>query len=124
MRIIKKEDALSVSKPEVTNVAYYLFDEYELHYNEQLPNSSQVWHHHEKIWETLFIIEGELTAKWRENGQEKEQIVKAGDVIEVEHFPHTFVNHTNRYVKFLVVKQIISGENKREVFKNDKILDE
>ena len=75
MKIISKVDVLNVSKPEGTNVTYYLFDEYEVHYNEQVPHSTQTWHHHERIWESLFIIEGELTVKWKENGEEKEQIV-------------------------------------------------
>jgi len=74
MRITSKDSALHVLKPEGINVGYYLFEEYEIHYNEQAPHSTQVWHHHEKVWETLFIIEGELIAKWKENGEEKEQI--------------------------------------------------
>lgn len=67
MKIYHKQDTLNVLKPEGINVTYYLFNEYEVHYNEQVPNSTQTWHHHEKIWETLYIIEGELNAKWKEN---------------------------------------------------------
>ncbi len=39
MKITKKEDVLNVNKPEGTNVWYYLFDEYEVHYNEQTPRT-------------------------------------------------------------------------------------
>lgn len=66
MRITTPQDAIVVSKPEGTHVTYYLFPEYEVHYNEQIPGSTQVWHRHEKIWESLFIIEGALTAQWKE----------------------------------------------------------
>lgn len=106
------------------DVDYYLFDEYELHYNEQAPNSTQVWHHHEKIWETIFIIEGELVAKWKEDREEKEQTLRAGDVVETEHTPHTFMNNTDKVVKFLVIKQVLGGENKKDLLKTDKVIDE
>lgn len=124
MKIIKKTDALHIDKPEGTRVDYYLRKEYEVHYNEQVPGSTQTWHHHEKISETLFIIEGELTAKWRNEGNEHTQIVSAGDLIEPENTPHTFTNHTNEIVKFLVIKQIFSGNDKTELLKTDKVVDE
>lgn len=78
MKIIHPKDALQVSKPEGTNVTYFLFPEYEVHYNEQVPHSTQIWHHHEKIWETLYIIEGELIVKWKENNEEKRESYKSG----------------------------------------------
>lgn len=124
MRITSKDNAVHVSKQEGINVAYYLFDEYEVHFNEQAPNSTQAWHHHEKIWESLFIIEGELLAKWRVDGVEKEQVVKAGDLVETEHVPHTFVNNTDLAVKFLVIKQVLNGQNKKELLKTDKVIDQ
>lgn len=123
MKIIKKSDAIHVDKLEGTKVDYYLRPEYEIHYNEQVPASTQTWHHHEKIAETLFIIEGQLTAKWRENGVEQVQIVTEGDLIETENTPHTFHNHTDMVVKFLVIKQVFSGDEKVEILKTDKILD-
>lgn len=124
MKIIHPKDALQVSKPEGTNVTYFLFPEYEVHYNEQIPHSTQTWHHHEKIWETLYIIEGELTVKWREADQEKEEIVSAGDLIEGERTPHTFENKSDKVVKFLVIKQVLNGQNKKELLKTDKVIDQ
>jgi uncharacterized cupin superfamily protein len=123
MKISTKNNAIFVSKPEGQKVTYYLFPEYEIHINEQLPHSTQVWHHHEKIWETLYIIEGELTAQWKENGEMKKEIVKAGDIIETEHTPHTFSNESDKIVKFIVFKQLLSGEDKKEILKSDKVLD-
>ena len=123
MKIIHKTDALHVDKPEGTKVDYYLRSEYEVHYNEQVPQSTQTWHHHDHILETLFIIEGELTAKWREAGNEVVEIVRAGDLIETERTPHTFTNHTDQVVRFLVIKQVPSGQDKVELLKTDKVLD-
>lgn len=123
MKITSKNDALFVAKPEGTNVRYYLFPEYEVHINEQVPHSTQTWHHHEKIWETLYIIEGELTAQWKENGQTVKQVVKAGDLIQTEHTPHTFSNDSDKVAKFIVIKQLLTGENKKEILKTDKVLD-
>lgn len=123
MNIISKQSAIHLSKPEGTEVDYFLFPGYEVHYNEQLPGTTQAWHRHEKIWETLYIIEGELTAKWREGDQEKTQIVKAGDLIESEYTSHTFTNHTNETAKFLIIKQVLSGQDNGELFKTDKVND-
>jgi uncharacterized cupin superfamily protein len=123
MKIYHIQDALRVRKPEGTNVTYFLFPEYEVHFNEQIPHSSQIWHHHEKIWESLYIIEGELTAKWRENDIEKSEVVRTGDLIEIERSSHTFSNESDSTVKFLVIKRMPTGQNYTEVFKVDKVVD-
>lgn len=124
MKIIKREETLSVSKPEGTNVQYYLRDEYELHYNEQIPDSTQTWHHHEKILESVYIIEGELTAEWKIGNKIMKQIVKGGDLIETENTPHTFTNHTDKIVKFIVIKQVPTGIEKKNILKTDKVIDQ
>jgi len=123
MKIIHKEDALHFTNSEGTAVNLFLRDEYSVYYNEILPHATQTWHHHDQVLETHFIIEGELTVKWREDEQEIEEIVTAGDLTEAEHTPHTFMNHTDQVVKFLVIKQVPSGQNKIEILKTDKVLD-
>jgi uncharacterized cupin superfamily protein len=123
MKIIHKQNAIQISKPEGLDIVYYLFNEYEIHYNKQKPNSTQVWHHHEKIWETIYIIDGELTAKWREGDTEKEEIIQAGDIVETERTPHSFTNDSGKTVIFLVFKQLPKGENIRHILKTDKVLD-
>ncbi len=80
MKIVPKDQALHVSKPEGTKVDYFLFDEYEVHYNEQVQGSIQTWHHHQTIWETLYIIEGELTAKWKDGDQR--DLLKSDKVVD------------------------------------------
>ena len=124
MKIIHKNEAIHVDKPEWAKVDYYLRKEYEVHYNEQVPKSTQKWHHHEQILETLFIIDGELTLKWKENNKVVEEIVRAGDLIETQDTPHTFTNYTDNRVKFLVIKQVLSAEDKKELLKIDKVVDE
>lgn len=124
MKVTHRKDVMYVEKPEGVNVAYYLFSEYEIHVDEQLPHTTQTWHHHEKIWESIYVVEGELTAQWRENEEVKKEIVKQGDIIETEHTPHTFSNDSDDVAKYIVIKQVLSGENKREVLKNDKVVDE
>lgn len=123
MKIIQKSQAVSVSKPEGTTVDYFLFPDYEVHYNEQIPGTTQTWHHHEQIWETLYIIDGELVARWREDDEEKSQVVKAGDLIESERSAHTFSNENVSIARFLVIKRIPSKEDFSSVFKSDKVLD-
>jgi uncharacterized cupin superfamily protein len=123
MKIIKAKDVLHVAKPEGTDVHYYLFKDYEVHYNDQAPHTTQTWHHHEKIWETLYIIEGELKAQWREGDEEKSQTVRAGDLIETERTAHTFSNDGDKVVRFLVIKRMASSEDYSEVLKTDKVLD-
>lgn len=124
MKIIKSSDALHIQKPEGTDVRYYLFNDYEVHYNDQAPRTTQTWHHHEKIWETLYIIDGQLTAKWRDSGIEQTQVVSTGDLIETERTPHTFTNDSDKTVRFLVIKRIPSDLDHSETLKTDKVLDE
>lgn len=123
MKIYKGRDIQTTDKPEGIRVKYFFFDEYEVHYNEQLPHTTQTWHHHENIWESIYMIFGKLTAEWMEEGRQRTERVEAGDLIESEFTPHTFINDSNETVRFLVIKQVLTGENKREVFKKDKILD-
>jgi quercetin dioxygenase-like cupin family protein len=123
MKITPAADDPHIIKPEGTDVHYYLFPDYELHHNTQAAHTTQTWHHHEKIWETLYMIDGELTAHWREDGEEKSQVVTRGDVIETERSPHTFSNDSDETARFLVVKRIPSGEDHTETLKTDKVLD-
>lgn len=122
MKIVKKFDAAHVKKSEGTEVWYYLFPEYEVHYNEQVPGTTQTWHYHEKINETVFIIEGELVAKWKNGEEVREQTLHAGDLVQTENTNHTFENKSGKTVKFLILKQILTGEDRSELFKNDKIV--
>lgn len=123
MKIIKANDVNFVEKPEGTSVHYYTFSDYEVHYNDQAPHTTQTWHHHEKIWETIYLIEGELTARWREDDVEMMQVLHAGDLVQTERTPHTFTNDTDNVTKFIVFKHMPSNENFRDVLSTDKVID-
>jgi uncharacterized cupin superfamily protein len=125
MKIILKNEAIHTEREDRTLVDYYIFPEYEIHYNEIRPGVVQKWHHHSTIWETIFIIEGEIEIRWRdEKGEQKSQIVSKGDVIEVEKTSHTLANIGLETAKLVVFRFVPTGEDKREAIKNDKVLDE
>lgn len=124
MKITPHQTAIHVDKSEGSSVDYYIFPEYEIHYNEIQPGTVQAWHHHQHISETLFVIEGEIEAHWiDESGHRQQQTVTVGDVVEVEKTPHTFLNSSQKIVKLIVFRFVPTGEDKRAVIKNDKVLD-
>jgi uncharacterized cupin superfamily protein len=124
MKIISQGKAKFFDSPEGRKAWIYSFPEYEFQYDEQQPGAILKWHHHAKIWETIYIIEGELVVKWKESGEVKEQIVKAGDIIEPGHGSHTFENRSDGIVKFIAFKQFLSRKNMQEMIGKDKVYDE
>lgn len=124
MKIVAQDKAKFFDSPEGRKVWIFGFPEYEFQYDEQQPKTILKWHRHAKIWETIYIIEGELVAKWKESGELKEQIVKAGDVIEPGYGPHTFENSSDCVVKFIAFKQVLFGKNMQKMIEKDKIYDE
>ena len=123
MKITRKNQSILIDKQRRLKVRYYLFKEYEIHWNRQRPNTTQEWHHHNKIHETLFIVHGQLIARWKEGDKICKSIVREGDIIETESTPHTFSNDSKSDVKFIVFKQVLTGKNKRNLLKSDKIVD-
>ena len=122
MKIIQKNEALRRQKAE-GDVHYYLFADYEVIFTEQAPQTKQQWHHHETIWETIFIVDGELRVLWRDEKGDHSRLVHTGDLIETERSSHTFYNESGRVVRLMAIKHIKSETDYRETFKNDKILD-
>lgn len=49
MKITRQEQTNSIKKSTGINITYYLFDEYEIHYNEQPSGTTQDWHAHSKV---------------------------------------------------------------------------
>ena len=124
MKIFPQNNAKFFDSPEGRKAWIFGFPEYEFQYDEQQPHSIWKWHRHVQIWETIYIIEGELIARWKKDGTEKEQIVKAGDLIEPGFGSHTFENRSESVAKFIAVKFVLSGEDKKEIIKKDKVYDE
>ena len=123
MKIVSREKAKYFDSPEGRKAWIFGFPEYEFQYDEQQPRTILKWHHHEKIWETIYIIEGKLVARWKDNGETKEQTVKAGDVIEPGFVSHTFENRSDGIVKFIAFKQVLSGKDMEEMIERDKVYD-
>jgi uncharacterized cupin superfamily protein len=122
MEILKQ--GTSATKPDGTRITYYVFPEYEIHFNEVPPNTAQPWHHHDIIEETIYIISGEVEVHWIEDDKKKIQKLYSGNIARVENSPHTLVNSSDTTVTFLVVRFVLSGKNRTEVFKSDKHLDQ
>lgn len=123
MNIISRRQAKFIKKP-YGKAWQYLRPEYEVHYNAHFVKNTQTWHHHNKVAETLLILEGTLQLLWKEKGKLHNRIVRAGDLIETGRESHTFVNRTGKPVKLVVIKQVLTGRNKRRIFKADKFVDE
>jgi quercetin dioxygenase-like cupin family protein len=123
MKVIKNSEAIHTVKPEGDIMTYFLFDEYEVIQVDQPPHTVQVKHHHEKAIETVYVIEGELVAKWEENGEDRSQKIKAGDLTEAGPQPHYYANESDKMARIMCFKRIPTGKNNREIFKNDKVVD-
>ncbi len=124
MKITTKNQASHVRKDSGIIVDYYKFKEYQLHFDEQPSGARTDWHHHDKISEALFILEGTAKLKWKENGEIKEQILNPGDLAEMEQNPHSLINDSSETIRYITLKQLLTGENKEEIFKKDKIVDD
>ena len=120
MQIIRKKDSILRTRIDSTIINSYLFDEYEIHYNELPPHKKQGWHSHEKIEEVLFVLDGPLTILYLDGGAEQKTILEKGDLVRFEKTMHTIENTTNQTIKFLVFKLILDGKKKTDIFVSDK----
>lgn len=114
------EDAIFCEKENKTKVHYFLFDEYEVHYNVLPPKSIQEWHKHTKIEETIFVLSGEFLMKWKQKDEIKTRTVSKNMLIRVKNSVHTLENPYNKEAVFIVFRMVADGKNKREIIKNDK----
>lgn len=122
MKITHQSDAIHRLREDGSDIHYYIFNEYEVHYGELASGVEQPWHHHQVISESLYIIEGQVMLLYTQDGKKIEQVVRAGDLIEVEDTPHTFINPFDTVCKMLAFRFVPKGENNHEVIKNDKVL--
>ncbi|SFU34749.1 hypothetical protein SAMN04487886_101033 [Clostridium sp. DSM 8431] len=99
-----------------------MFDEYEIHLNRIPPLSIQEWHKHNKIEEVIVPISGEIYAKWVEDGEEHSRLLKKGMIARVKNSIHTLENKSKEYAEFIVYRMVLSGESKRDIIKNDKVI--
>lgn len=120
LEIYKLEDAIFCEKENKTKVHYFLFDEYEVHYNVIPPKSIQEWHRHTKIEETIFVLSGQFQMKWKQKDEMKIKTVSKNMLIRVKNSIHTLENPFEEEAVFIVFRMVADGKNKREIIKNDK----
>ncbi|HBC99437.1 MAG TPA: hypothetical protein DC053_08885 [Lachnoclostridium sp.] len=116
------ENSLYNQKENLTKVNYFIFDEYEIHFNIIPSKTSQEWHMHREIEEALFVISGEILVRWKDNNIIREKFVYKNSVIRVKNSIHTLENLTNEEATFVVFRMVPDGTNKREIIKNDKVI--
>ncbi|WP_238906710.1 MULTISPECIES: cupin domain-containing protein [unclassified Clostridium] len=120
--IFTKLDGISVTKENKTNVDYFIFDEFEVHLNKIPPNTKQEWHKHKTIEEVLVVTKGELIVRWKENESIETTTVFKDNIVRVKKSIHTIENHTDEWAEFTVFRMVLSGEDKREIIKRDKVI--
>ena len=122
MKVIKSSEGIFARKPDGTEVIYHIFPEYEIHYNEVPPQTTQQWHYHKIIEEIVCIVSGEIELHWIADGKRFSSTLYAGDIVRVENTPHTFINSSPTTTTFLVFRLILNGKDVREIIKSDKYL--
>ncbi|GLB28391.1 hypothetical protein LAD12857_03140 [Lacrimispora amygdalina] len=122
LEIYDTADSIYVEKENQTKVNYFIFDEYEIHLNTLPPHSIQEWHKHHQIEEVIFVISGKLKILWKEAGQTESRIVSENSIVRVKDSIHTLENDSDGDVRFLVLRMVPDGINKRTIIKNDKEL--
>lgn len=120
LKIIRYHDALHVTKPNKTIVDYFLFEEYEIHYNQILPHSIQEWHTHQQVEEVICVVSGQLCCSWVEDGIQKSEIIYPKDLVQVKQSIHTFSNPSDEVCEFLVFRLVLNHQDNRNIFKTDK----
>lgn len=116
----KSDSVISVSKENGTDVWYYLFNDFEIHYNEIHPKTHQEWHAHKDVDEILFIISGTICYQWKEDTVIKDICLSEKEMVRVNRSIHRLENKTTQVVSFVVFRKKIGCHDDRELFKNDK----
>ncbi len=122
LEIYNLKNSIFKQKENMTKVNYFIFDEYEIHFNTIPPKTSQEWHMHQEIEEALFVISGTILIRWKDNNTICEKAVSKNSVIRVKNSIHTIENHTNKNATFLVFRMVPDRMNKREIIRNDKVI--
>lgn len=122
MKITPRSKSIFVKRDDNSEINYFIFDEYEVHYGEIAPGVKQPWHNHEIISETLYILEGKIELHFLEQGKKKVKVITPGDLVQVENTPHTFINPFDEICKMVAFRFIPNGKFKQDIIKNDKVL--
>jgi uncharacterized RmlC-like cupin family protein len=122
--ITRRCESQELTKSDGTFVQYYLFPEYEVHYNELPAGICQQWHHHTTIEETIYMVSGQLNLDWLDAGKLSTDVLRQGDLARLGSAPHALRNDSATAASFLVLKLVLDGTEKCAVFREDKQIDE
>ncbi len=120
MRIYTSQDAIKKRKEDGTEVLYFLFDEYEVHWNRINPGVAQNWHWHKRINEVLLVIQGHIRVNWISRGRKTSRVLNSGNLVEFGKAVHSIENSGKTPAVFIIIKLILAGNSKRRIFKSDK----
>ena len=120
LEIIEKTDAISVEKDNGTLVDYFLFEEFELHYNTIPINCVQDWHSHHAIEEIIVVEQGEIVVEWIENGKIFTKIVKEKEIIRMKNSIHRLSNRSNTAVECTIFRFVPQHQDYSQKIKKDK----
>lgn len=115
---IYSKNVISVKKRNGTDVLYYLFPDFEIHYNIIKPNSYQDWHAHRKVEEVILVLEGTILIEWKDNNSKK---IYQQNLVKENQSVHRIVNDTTKNSVFIVFRKIKEKVDYKETFLNDKI---
>ena len=68
------------------------------------------------------FIKGKMQCLWFDANHKHCQEIKEKQIVAVKNSIHTFKNNTNDSCEFIVFRLLLSNINKRDIFKNDKII--
>lgn len=120
LEIIEKTDAISVEKDNGTLVDYFLFEEFELHYNTIPTNCVQDWHSHHAIEEIIVVEQGELVVEWIEKDKIFTKRVKEKEIIRMKSSIHRLSNRSNTAVKCTIFRFVPQHQDYSQKIKTDK----
>ena len=121
IEIARQTSAISVTKSSGTQVAYYLYPEFEIHVNILPAGVVQDWHKHVQLDENVIVTSGEITVEYMENGHVSSQIVQENDVLCVKRSIHRLLNQSSEPAQFIVFRFVPTGQEQSELMKQDKV---
>lgn len=118
--IINKKSAISVEKDNGTLVDYFLFEEFEVHYNKIPASCVQDWHSHHAIEEIIVVNQGILVVEWIENRKICKKIVGEKEIIRMKNSIHRISNRLNVIAECTIFRFVPQNQDYSQLIKQDK----
>lgn len=118
--IINKTAAISVEKDNGTFVDYFLFEEFEVHYNKIPENCVQDWHSHNAIEEIIVVDQGSLVVEWIEDKTIYTKTVEEKEIIRMKNSIHRLSNPSNTIAECTIFRFVPHHQDYSQLIKQDK----